>query len=165
MFEIKKASLKDCSVIQRVAKIAFPATYKDILTPEQLEYMMEWMYSMENLCKQMEQEGHIYYIAYQEDRPVGYVSVQAQGKDLFHLQKIYVLPSCQGLGIGKVLFEQAIKVIKEIHPSPCVMELNVNRNNKALFFYEKMGMRKVREGDFPIGNGFYMNDYIMAIDI
>ena len=30
------------------------------------------------------------------------------------------------------------------------MELNVNRNNKALQFYEHMGMRKLREGDFPI---------------
>jgi len=165
MFEIRKANLKDCPAIQEVAKVAFPATYKDILTPEQLDYMMEWMYSTENLYKQMEQEGHIYHIAYHGNKPVGYVSVQSQGKDLFHLQKIYVLPSCQGLGLGKVLFEQAIKTIKAIHPSPCVMELNVNRNNKALFFYEKMGMRKAREGDFPIGNGFYMNDYIMTIDI
>ena len=45
------------------------------------------------------------------------------------------------------------------------MELNVNRNNKALQFYEHMGMRKLREGDFPIGNGYYMNDYIMGLDI
>jgi acetyltransferase, GNAT family len=28
-----------------------------------------------------------------------------------------------------------------------------------------MGMRKLREGDFPIGNGYYMNDYIMGLDI
>lgn len=48
---------------------------------------------------------------------------------------------------------------------PCLMELNVNRNNKALQFYEYMGMRKLREGDFPIGNGYYMNDYIMGLDI
>lgn len=45
------------------------------------------------------------------------------------------------------------------------MELNVNRNNKALQFYEYMGMRKLRKGDFPIGNGYYMNDYIMGLDI
>ena len=29
----------------------------------------------------------------------------------------------------------------------------------------RMGMRKLREGDFPIGNGYYMNDYIMGLDI
>ena len=28
-----------------------------------------------------------------------------------------------------------------------------------------MGMRRLREGDFPIGNGYYMNDYIMGLEI
>ena len=42
---------------------------------------------------------------------------------------------------------------------------NVNRNNKAVGFYEHMGMKKSREGDFPIGNGYYMNDYIMQLKI
>ena len=41
------------------------------------------------------------------------------------------------------------------------MELNVNRNNKALEFYKKMGMHIAESGDFNIGGGFYMNDYIM----
>ena len=45
------------------------------------------------------------------------------------------------------------------------MELNVNRNNKALNFYERMGMKKLREGDFPIGNGYCMNDFIMGLEI
>ena len=60
---------------------------------------------------------------------------------------------------------KAVKYIKEIHPEPCMLELNVNRNNKALHFYEHMGMKKLREGDFPIGNGYYMNDYIMGKEI
>lgn len=46
------------------------------------------------------------------------------------------------------------------------MLLNVNRHNtKALAFYQRMGMSKVDEGDFPIGQGYYMNDYIMGLDI
>jgi hypothetical protein len=28
-----------------------------------------------------------------------------------------------------------------------------------------MGMKKLREGDFPIGNGYYMNDFIMGLEI
>ena len=56
-------------------------------------------------------------------------------------------------------------IFGRVHPEPCLMELNVNRGNKALLFYERMGMRKLREGDFPIGNGYYMNDYIMGLDI
>ena len=126
---------------------------------------MDWMYAPSNVRKQMEEEGHVYSIAYKENEPCGYVSVQQQEKDVFHLQKIYVLPRFQGTHCGSFLFKEAIKCIKEMHPEPCLMELNVNRNNKALQFYEHMGMRKLREGDFPIGNGYYMNDYIMGLDI
>ena len=139
MFTIRKATTADCALIQKLAQQIFPVTYKDILTPEQTDYMMEWMYSLDNIRKQMEEEGH--------------------------LQKIYVLPYYQGAHCGSFLFREAIKYIKEVHPGPCLMELNVNRTNKALQFYEHMGMRKLREGDFPIGNGYYMNDYIMGLEI
>lgn len=165
MFTIRKATTADIPVINKLAWEIFPETYKNILTKEQTEYMMEWMYSPENLHKQMEEEGHIYYIAYEECEPAGYVSIQQEGEHLFHLQKIYVLPYFQKYGLGKILFRQAMSAIKELHPAPCRMELNVNRNNPALGFYEHMGMEKVREGDFPIGNGFYMNDYIMGIEL
>lgn len=165
MLAIRKATVADCELIHTLAWQIFPETYKDILSPEQSEYMMEWMYSLENLRKQMEEEGHIYFIAYHNNEACGYVSIQQQGENLFHLQKIYVLPSFQGVHCGSFLFHEAVRYIKEIHPTPCVMELNVNRNNKALKFYEHMGMRIVREGDFPIGNGYYMNDYIMELEI
>lgn len=165
MFTIRKATTDDCGLINQMAGEVFPATYKEILSPEQLDYMMDWMYSPENIRKQMEEEGHVYFIAYEECEPCGYVSVQQQEENVFHLQKIYVLPYFQGAHCGSFLFREAIKYIKEVHPEPCLMELNVNRDNKALLFYERMGMRKLREGDFPIGNGYYMNDYIMGLDI
>ena len=165
MFKIRKATLEDIEMINRLAWIVFPHTYKEILSPEQMEYMMDWMYSPENLHKQMTEDGHIYYLAFEGDEPAGYLSIQPEGEHTYHLQKIYVLPSFQGKKLGKLLFEQAIKAIKELHPEPCQMRLNVNRQNKALTFYEKMGMKKVDEGDFHIGNGYYMNDYIMELDI
>lgn len=165
MFTLRKATIADRSLIRELAWQVFPATYKDILTPEQIDYMMEWMYSEENIRKQMEEENHVYFIAYKDNDAAGYVSVQPEGDDLFHLQKIYVLPQYQQTHCGSFLFRSAIQYIKEIHPAPCKMELNVNRYNRALHFYEHMGMKKVREGDFPIGNGYYMNDYIMGINI
>lgn len=165
MCTIKKATLADIPQIHRLAEEVFPHTYAPILTEAQISYMMEWMYSVENLRKQMEEEGHIYYVAYVGDEPAGYVSIQQEGEDLFHLQKIYVIPSFQKYRLGRKLFEQAVSAIKELHPEPCRMELNVNRNNPALSFYEHMGMKKVREGDFDIGNGYFMNDYIMGMDL
>ena len=166
MLRIRKATIDDCQLIHELAVQVFPLTYKDIITPEQCDFMMDWMYSIPNLQKQMNEEGHVYLLAADDKgKTIGYVSVQPQGENLYHLQKIYVLPQYQGLKAGKFLFEEAIKYIKQVHPEPCVLELNVNRYNKAVTFYEHMGMHKDRQGDFDIGHGFFMNDYIMAMDI
>lgn len=164
MFTARKASVEDCGLIREMACVAFPDTYKTILSPEQLDYMMEWMYSPENLRRQMA-EGHVYYIAYKDGTPCGYLSVQPEADDLYILQKIYILPRFQGVHAGSFLFRKAIEHIKQLHPAPCRTELHVNRHNKAVKFYERMGMRKLREGDFEIGGGFYMNDYIMGLEI
>ena len=161
---LRRASESDIPLIRQVADVAFPATYREILTPPQLDYMMEWMYSEKSLREQF-REGHCFYLAFDGDDPVGYVSVERQGERLFHLQKIYVLPEVQGRGVGRRLFEQAVAHVRRLCPGACRMELNVNRHNRALHFYERMGMRRLREGDFPIGEGFYMNDYIMGLDL
>ena len=166
MFEIRKATLEDIPLINELAWIVFPHTYKELLSPGQIEFMMDWMYSPANLKKQMTEDGHTYFIAYEGDEPAGYLSIQPEGEHTYHLQKIYVLPSFQGKKLGKQLFNHAIHAIKKLHPEPCQMRLNVNRyNTKAVDFYFRMGMKKVFEGDFDIGHGYLMTDYIMALDI
>ena len=166
MFEIRKATLEDIPLINKLAWIVFPHTYKELLSPGQIEFMMDWMYSPANLQKQMTEDGHIYFLAYEGNEPAGYLSIQPEGEQTYHLQKIYVLPSFQGKKLGKHLFNHAIHAIKELHPEPCQMRLNVNRyNTKAVDFYFRMGMKKVFEGDFDIGHGYLMTDYIMALDI
>ena len=166
MFEIRKATLEDIELINRLAWIVFPHTYKNLLTPGQIDFMMDWMYSPTNLKKQMTEDGHIYYLAFEGNEPAGYLSIQPEAEHIYHLQKIYVLPSFQGTKLGKLVFQQAIDGIKGLHPEPCQMRLNVNRyNTKAVEFYQRMGMKKIFEGDFDIGHGYLMTDYIMALDI
>jgi len=41
------------------------------------------------------------------------------------------------------------------------LQLNVNRNNNAKVFYEKIGFAVIKEEDIDIGNGYLMNDYVM----
>ena len=171
---IEKASGEDIMCIHDMAQVVFRHTYREILSPEQMEYMMDWMYSPANLQKQLD-EGHVYYIAYRDGKACGYVSVQPEGiaddgRLLFHLQKIYVLPSEQGHGLGRALFARAVAHVREV-AGGCTegcgarIELNVNRNNPSIGFYQHLGLRILRQGDFHIGNGFYMNDYIMGLEV
>ena len=165
---IRKASENDLQTIHEMAEVVFRYTYKDILSPEQMEYMMDWMYSLPNLRQQLS-DGHVYYIASSDDGPCGYLSIQKEGLDVqgimvYHLQKIYVMPSEQGKGLGRLLFDKALSHVRTSGLNSRI-ELNVNRNNKAVSFYRHLGMSVLRQGDFHIGNGFYMNDYIMGIDV
>ena len=170
MITVQKAEHKDLRTIHDMAQVVFRHTYKEILSPEQMEYMMELMYSMPNLEKQIE-EGHHYYLAYHEGQPCGYVSVQYEGTDtggieVFHLHKIYVMPEHQGKNAGITLFHTIMEHVRMASGSkPARIELNVNKYNKAVGFYQHLGMRVLLEEDFPIGNGFYKTDYIMGIDV
>ena len=165
---IIKAGESDLQTIQDMAEVVFRDTYREILSEEQIEYMMDWMYSLPNLRKQLA-EGHVYYMACSDGRPCGYMSIQSEGSDedntaVYHLHKIYVMPLEQGRGIGRALFDQALKHVRA-SKQRCRIELNVNRNNPAVEFYRRQGMRIIRQGDFHIGRGFYMNDYIMGLDV
>lgn len=148
MFTIRKATMDDIPLINKMAQVVFPDTYSEILSPEQLDYMMEWMYAPASLRKQMSEEGHIYYIAYKEDEPAGYVSIQPEGEHVFHLQKIYVLPRFQGCRLGKSLFDQAIGAIKEIHPTlRDAPECEQEQQGTAVL--RTHGNEKDRRGGFP----------------
>jgi len=168
--DIRRASNSDLATVHEMANVVFRETYKTILSAEQMEYMMEWMYSLPNLAKQVSQ-GHTYYIAWSGDVPQGYVSVRKDsvdpdGTEVWHLEKIYVMPSAQGTGLGHKLLETAKQHVRDNKTSlKARIELNVNRNNPAVGFYKKQGLTILRQGDFPIGNGFFMNDYIMGLTL
>ncbi len=169
---IRSAGLEDIPLIRELAGVIFPDTYGKILTPEQIDYMMDWMYSAANLERQMTEQMHKYFIAESGGLPCGYLSLNRDGvsedrRVLFHLQKIYVLPEFQGRHIGSALFDHAVEFIRDaVKGDPARIQLNVNRyNTRAYKYYLAKGMTVAYQGDFPIGNGYYMNDYIMQLDI
>ncbi|MBR5599846.1 MAG: GNAT family N-acetyltransferase [Bacteroidaceae bacterium] len=164
------ATTVDIPAIRSMAEIAFRHTYSSILTAGQVDYMMEWMYSTESLEKQF-MDGHRFFIAVINDAPCGYLSIQKErvtedDVTVYHLHKLYIMPDRQACGTGKMLFNEACEYVsKDKETAKARIELNVNRYNKALGFYLKMGMKIAEEGDFAIGNGYYMNDYIMSLEL
>ena len=161
---IVKAELVDFELINRMAWVAFPHTYREMLSKEQIEYMMHWMYDVENLKKQMQEQKHEYFIAYCDNAPAGYISIRPDREDCYHLEKIYVMPDFQRKHYGDTMFDFVVEYIKSNYPEIRTLELNVNRDNSAVNFYRRKGMRIDHQGDFHIGHNFYMNDYIMRLD-
>ena len=107
------------------------------------------------------EDGQQFYIAYNNGQPVGFTAIGAYGKDTYKLHKIYLLPQMQGQGAGRQLLHFVIDRAKENKATSLL--LNVNRNNPAFYFYKKMGFEIAEEVNIDIGEGYFMNDYVMKL--
>ena len=164
-FFFTEATVNDSPLIRELASKTWEPTYGSILSPEQLDYMFEMMYSLDSLHRQMEELHHQFFIISADGIPSGYLSIEPIDKDLFEFQKVYSLPHLHGSGIGRFIIEQGVSYLKNIHPGPFTVKLNVNRHNPAVGFYKHIGFHEAATRDFPIGNGYYMNDYIMQMEV
>jgi len=163
-FTLKEAEKTDLPLLIEMAMQVWYVTYSSVHSKEQLDYMFDKMYNPVTLLEQMG-KGETFFLCYDNGQPAGYCSVEQKEKDLFSLNKLYVLPEYQGTGAGKYMFQASISFIKEHHPGKCILELTVNRKNPAILFYEKMGMERYRESDESIGNGYFMNCTFMRMEI
>jgi len=161
---IRLISGEEMVVIQDLAQRIWPDTFKEILTQEQIEYMLEWMYNPETLKKQVEQ-GHLFYIISENKIPLGFIGIEPNHPSAHQLKihKLYVLPETQGSGLGKKLIQIAIDNASIRNISEIV--LNVNRFNKAVTFYQHLGFSISYEENIDIGNGFWMEDYVMTLKV
>ncbi len=157
---IRKAEATDIPAIRRIAQATWPSAYGNIISEEQLNYMLGMMYSEQSLNEQME-KGHQFYIAELDGNSFGFASVSSEGDGNYKLNKLYVTPITQKTGAGKALLNEVIGYAKQ--NGAAKLFLQVNRNNNAKSFYEKNGFRIAREMDLDIGNGYFMNDYIMEL--
>jgi ribosomal protein S18 acetylase RimI-like enzyme len=161
-FAIRFATTDDINTIGYLAQQIWPGTYGNILTEAQLQYMMHLIYSPESLENQMLEKDHSFLILEADEQPVGFASFSLiDPAGVFKLHKLYVLPEMQGNGFGKLMIDYVISFIQQKNAK--ALQLNVNRHNKAKTFYERLGFSVIREEDIDIGNGFYMNDYVMEL--
>ncbi len=164
MITISQATSKDIPIIQEIAHKTWPITYGSILSKAQLDYMMDLMYSDSSLLEQLKTKP-LFFLAYEDDVCLGFTSCENnyQNNKVTRLHKIYILPEAQGKGVGKALIEKVIGIAKENQSE--VISLNVNKFNKAVSFYKKIGFEIASEEDLDIGNGYLMEDYKMELKI
>lgn len=164
MIEIEQISSDRVHVVNNLAHDIWPHAFKDILTPNQINYMLDWMYDEGTLAEQV-QIGQLYYVLKEFNRPIGFIGVEPNYPDagFLRIHKCYLLPEVQGKGFGRTLLNQAIDVAFDLDLD--VLHLNVNRYNKAVEFYKHVGFNIVGEEDIDIGQGYLMEDYIMELKL
>lgn len=159
---IRAATLKDIPIIQSIAKTTWPIAYGDIISKDQLDYMLNLMYSDDSLLKQME-IGHQFYLFEMANTPIGFASVSNEGEQVFKLNKLYILPSTQKTGAGKALLGKVIEYVKAEHGKHLILQ--VNKQNPAKAFYLKHGFTVLKEDILELEHGYVMDDFIMGLNI
>jgi N-acetylglutamate synthase-like GNAT family acetyltransferase len=157
---IRAANVNDIATIRDIANITWPVAYGSYISKAQLDYMLDMMYSDKSLLEQIN-KGHQFYIAEQNNSPIGFASVSKEEENSCKLNKLYVLPTAQKTGAGKALLQKSIDFAKS-HAASCLY-LQVNKQNNAQHFYSKHGFTVREASILQIGGGYIMDDYIMEL--
>ncbi|WP_379966005.1 GNAT family N-acetyltransferase [Epilithonimonas sp. UC225_85] len=157
---IIKATEKDISTIQDLAKKSWQSAYGNILEQEQIAYMLDLMYSDDTLKTHFKNPNYHYYLINEDEVFLGFIGFEFHNEpETTKLHRIYFLKEAQGKGLGK----KALEFLKnEVGKSgDRRITLTVNKNNIAQNFYESQGFKVYDEAVFDIGNGYVMDDYLM----
>src|SRR4051812_6240081 len=151
MLHITYLDTSSISAIQHIANLSWEDTYASILTRQQMDFMLQSIYSTESLTRQMEIEAHTFCALMDDLKAIGFCSFSLIDKDasLYKLHKLYLLPDQKGKGAGKkflAFIEAAI-----VEKGGKKIRLNVNRNNPALQFYQRNDFKIMEEVDIAIG--------------
>lgn len=161
--------IRDCKSdadIQNLAVLAneiWHEYFVNIITLEQIDYMVEKFQSYPALKKAIEEEHYHYFLAYEEGKMIGFCGVKPDGERLF-LSKLYLHANSRGKGYASVLLKKAIAYAKDIQKNAIYLTCN-KFNTHSLDVYKGKGFEIIDAVQSDIGHGFIMDDYIMQLNL
>ncbi len=160
MIRISEALPNELNAVRHIAQQTWPVAYGKIISAGQIAYMLDLFYSDEKLNADLE-SGQKFLLATDGADPLGFAGIEHGWKNgpVTRIHKIYILPSAQGRGIGKMLMDEILQRAEKTGDQ--IISLNVNRQNPAINFYKHLGFEIVSSEDIDIGHGYLMEDHIM----
>jgi ribosomal protein S18 acetylase RimI-like enzyme len=155
---IKATKIEDLLKIEKLARIIWPTAFKNIVSTKQINFMLDWMYNLEQMQNEVK-NGTIYEIIYCKDKLIGFCAYTKKQKSI-KMDKLYIIPEKQKMGIGSIVINHIYEYAKKQKLDSLFLAVNKN-NSKAINAYIKNGFKIVEEVKNDIGNGFFMDDYIM----
>ena len=166
LISIAQAEIKDIAAIRSTAFEIWPQVYAALLSPEQISYMMDMMYSCDVIRSELE-SGVKWFIVKSGNDIAGYASIYDtvfDGVPAVKLDKLYLKECFRSRGIGRQLLSHLVQESKKAGASRMI--LNVNKyNTPAQSAYKRWGFTLAKSEVNDIGNGFVMDDFVFALDI
>ncbi|MBE5961694.1 MAG: GNAT family N-acetyltransferase [Lachnospiraceae bacterium] len=135
--------------------------FATILSPEQIDYMVDKFQSERAMTNQIKEDGYEYYFIVADGVKVGYTGIKRE-QDMLFLSKLYILKRYRGNGYASKTFSFLKQECKKSGLKG--IYLTVNRyNDSTIAIYKKTGFQTIRTQVTDIGNGFVMDDYVMEL--
>ena len=152
--------------IEEFAKLAYEIWHEywvELLSPEQINYMVEKFQSKNAVINQIKNENYIYFYIKSDDEKVGYIGMSHK-EDYLFLSKLYIKKEFRHKGIGTKAFEFIKDYGKSSNYDKIVLTVN-KQNLNTIKAYDKWGFKTIDAVVTDIGQGFVMDDYIMQYDL
>ena len=154
---------QEVEAVSTLAREVWQATYPLLISQAQIDAMLGDRYASTVIREQLNNPAHGWWVARLDGRLVGFAHSMLTPPDC-KLDKLYIHPECQRRGIGQQLF-QVIRQWALQRESQRIV-LQVNRGNaQAIAAYQHYGFHIGESRVFDIGNGFVMDDHIMALTL
>jgi predicted N-acetyltransferase YhbS len=120
-FLIRFATSDDAELIADLSRRTFHETFGYVNTKENMDKFMNEQFSREKLIKEVTEPGNTFFLAFDNDTPVGYVRMREgkkfpefENKDSIEIARIYSVNSYLGTGVGEQLMRQCVFIAKEL---------------------------------------------------
>lgn len=148
-----------------LAGVIWRQHYPGIISHAQIDYMLGRMYSIDVLREEMRGKGVRFVRLMVCGRFVGFASYgPAVEPGVMKLHKCYLLPEMHGRGYGSLLLQHCEREVRRLGARRLILAVN-KRNAKAVAAYQRNGFTVSESVITDFGNGFVMDDYIMAKDL
>ena len=153
----RKVEIADVEVLAKLAKQTFRETFAHDNTEEQLQGYFEEAYNLRVLLTELEDPDSESYFIMHEEEIAGFLKVnwgnaqtERELDNAFEIQRLYVLQTYQGFGLGKQLFEFALELAENNGFSWAWLGV-WEHNTKAQAFYNRYGFEKFSQHSFMVG--------------
>ncbi len=159
---IAAATADEIAIVQCLADTIWRQHYADIISEAQIDYMLGRGYTHEALAAFVGRADRGLLLARVAGAAVGFAAWHlVDGSGEAKLDRLYVLAERQREGIGGALIARVEDEARAAGASTLVLNVN-KRNAKAIAAYTRHGF-SVREAVVvPIGEGFVMDDFVLA---
>lgn len=161
LIRLVPVAASEALAVREMAELIWPASYRDIITPEQIRYMLDRMYALPLLVEQINSPEQRFFWIESENLRRGFLAVESHASDdSAQLQKLYLLTEQQGKGYGRAAWQALEELLRSEGRSRVTLRVN-RHNTKALRSYRKWGLTIQTTDCHDIGGGFVMDDYIL----